>query len=144
VPTTEGAHRLVAGDLRFDYRLGSGAAHGQYAALAVAVTPDAGIDRVEFTMRADRPMRLSVQVRLPGGRDGQRWRRSIYVDDTARPVAVRLQDFEPADTPTSRRPIVAPIQTLLFVVDTVNSRPGSAGTLWLSDVALGIDRLAAK
>lgn len=143
-PSSEGTRRPDAGRLRFDYRLGPGAARGQYAALAVAVSPDAGIDRVEFTMRADRPMRLSVQVRLPGDKGGQRWRRSVYVDDTARPVVVRLQDFEPADAPTTRRPIVAPIQTLLFVVDTVNTRPGSAGTIWLSDVALGIDRLAAR
>jgi hypothetical protein len=143
-PSSEGDRRPDAGAIRFDYRLGSGAPHGQYAALAVPVTPDAGIDRVEFSARADRPMRLSVQVRLPGGKDGQRWRRSVYVDETARAIVVRLQDFEPADAPTTRRPIVAPIQTLLFVVDTVNALPGSAGTLWLSDVALGIDRLTPR
>jgi hypothetical protein len=42
---------------------------------------------------------------------------------------------------TTRRPIVTPIQSLLVVVDTVNTAPGSSGTLWLSNVALGIDRL---
>jgi hypothetical protein len=139
-PSSEGRSRLDNGRRRFDYQLGAGDPRGQYAALASAVVPDAGVDRVAFTISADRPMRLSVQVRLPGG-PGQRWRRSIFVDQTARPVVVRLQDFEPADAPTTRRPVVAPIQTLLFVVDTVNSRPGSTGTIWLSEVTLGIDRL---
>ena len=143
-PSSDGQHRVVAGELQFDYRLGPGASHGQYAALAVPVTPDAGIDRVAFTARADRPMRVSIQVRLPVSKDGQRWRRSIYLDQTSRPIVVRLQDFEPADAPTTRRPIVAPIQTLLFVVDTINSSPGSAGTMWLSDISLGIDRLGER
>jgi hypothetical protein len=85
-------------------------------------------------------MRVSVQVRLPGD-GGRRWRRSIYVDQTPRSLVIPLQDFEPVDVRTTRRPIVTPIQSLLVVVDTVNTAPGTSGTLWLSNVALGIDRL---
>ncbi|MEO8483386.1 MAG: hypothetical protein ABI634_14325 [Acidobacteriota bacterium] len=140
-PSSAGQYRVDDERLRFDYRLGGGAPNGQYAALVVPVASDAGIDRVEATVRADRPMRMSLQVRMPAGRGGQRWRRSIYVDETPRLIAVRLQDFEPADAPTTRRPIVAPIETLLFVVDTVNSPPGRSGTVWISNVTLGIDRL---
>jgi hypothetical protein len=137
-PTSEG--RLVsAGDaLQFDYRLGPGPPRGQYAALVNGIRREGGINRVQFTARASRPMRVSVQVRLPGGSDGQRWRHSVFLDTTARPIAIRLEDFEPVDTATTRRPIAASVQTLLFVVDTVNTAPGSAGRVWISDVRLGL------
>jgi hypothetical protein len=39
---------------------------------------------------------------------------------------------------TSQRPVVTPIQTLLFVVDTLNTLPGADGVVWISDVALGV------
>jgi hypothetical protein len=39
---------------------------------------------------------------------------------------------------TSQRPNFAPIQALLFVVDTLNAKPGTGGTLWISDVRLGV------
>jgi hypothetical protein len=122
------------------YRLGDGAPRGQYAALAIPAGDASGIDRVELTAQASQPMRVSVQVRLPGD-GGRRWRRSIYVDQTPRSLVIPLQDFEPVDMRTTRRPIVTPIQSLLVVVDTVNTAPGTSGTLWLSNVALGIDRL---
>lgn len=131
------------GRLRFDYALGAGTARGQYAAL---VHTDPGVDGVQtisFMASATAPMRISVQVRLPAGRGrvGQRWRTSIYIDEIPRPVTLRLQDFEPADRPTARQPLVTPIESLLFVVDTVNTAPGATGTVWLSNVALGVNRM---
>jgi hypothetical protein len=65
----------------------------------------------------------------------------VYLDREPRPITIRLQDFEPAEGDTSRRPVVVPIQSLLFVVDTVNTTPGSEGRVWLSEVRLGLDRL---
>ena len=119
--------------------LGSGPSRGQYAALVAALRMERGANRVAFVGRASRPVRVSVQVRLPGGRDGQRWRRSVYLDQSPRSVELRLEDFEPADAPTSRRPVAVPLQSLLIVVDTVNAVPGSRGTIWLSDLAVGLD-----
>jgi len=82
-------------------------------------------------------MRLSVQLRLPGGKDGLRWRRSVFVDTTPRLITVRLRDLTPVGpTTTSQRPIVAPVHSVLFVVDTVNTAPGAAGTVWLSELAV--------
>ena len=78
-------------------------------------------------------MRLSVQVRLLGG---QRWRRSVYVDETKRPIAVVLQDFEPAEASAVLRPTAARIRSLLFVIDTLNARPGTRGTLTLESVGM--------
>ena len=40
-----------------------------------------GHDRLMFTARANRPTRLSVQLRAsPGGTEGERWHRSVYLD----------------------------------------------------------------
>jgi hypothetical protein len=138
-PTSEGVSSVEQAVRRFDYRLGAGTPRGQFSALVFASDTDEGVESVTLTARADVPMRVSVQVRLSQGRD-TRWRHSVYVDETPRTVSLRLQDFEPADGPTTRRPIVTPIDSLLLVVDTVNTRPGSAGSLWLSDVALHTNR----
>jgi hypothetical protein len=140
-PTSSASRAAEDASVRFDYSLGSGAPSGQYAALVVPVDVAAGVDRVSFVGRADRPIRLSVQIRLTGGLVGRRWRHSVYLDSGARPITIRLQDFEPAEGNTGRRPVVAPIQSLLFVLDTVNTAPGSGGRVWLSDVRLGVDRL---
>lgn len=123
--------------LRFSFGLGGGHPAGQYAALAsTAAVPD-HVDRVQMIGRADRPMRLSVQLRQPGGRDGQRWRRSVYLDQRPRAIMIPLDEFEPVGATTTPRPDAALIGALLFVVDTVNTAPGTPGTIWLSRVAWG-------
>jgi hypothetical protein len=68
-------------------------------------------------------------------------RRSIYVDETPTRFTLRLQDFEPADRPTVRRPVVTPLHSFLIVADTVNSLPGASAVVWLSDVEVGVNRL---
>jgi hypothetical protein len=123
------------------FALASGQPRGQYAALASSLGESAGIDRIRFVGRADQPRRISVQFRL-AGRQPHRWRHSVYLDATARPVTVHISDFEPADERVSARPNVVPIGSLLFVVDTVNTRPGTAGQVAITDVQLGVDRLS--
>jgi hypothetical protein len=142
-PSSEGHVTVDDARVRFDYRLGEGVPRGQYVALVYGPDGNDGIETVSFVAAGSVPMRVSIQVRLPEGRGrtAQRWRKSIYIDRTPTPFVLRLQDFEPADRPTVRRPVVTPIHSLLIVADTVNSRPGSAGTVWLSDIALGINRL---
>jgi hypothetical protein len=140
-PTSSASHATDGGGVSLDYSLGSGEPRGQYAALVASVNVPAGVDRVSFIGRADRPTRVSVQVRLTGGQEGRRWRHSVYLDPTPQPITIRLQDFEPAEDSTSRRPVVAPIQSLLFVLDTVNSAPGAGGRVWFTGVRLGVDRL---
>jgi hypothetical protein len=41
---------------------------------------------------------------------------------------------------TSQRPFVAHVRGVLIVVDTLNNRPGDRGTVWVSDVKLGVAR----
>lgn len=109
---------------------------GQFAALVHPLDPSQAFEEIHLTVRADRPRRFSVQVRLPGPGEGERWVRSVYADETPREIRVRLEDFEPADRPTSRRPVAARLQTVLFVVDEPNTVRGSTGRLEFSAVSL--------
>jgi hypothetical protein len=61
------------------------------------------------------------------------------VDETPRQISLRIQDFEPADRAvTSLRPNAVPLEALLFVVDTVNTMPGTAGEITVSDIRFGV------
>jgi hypothetical protein len=136
-PTSTAAIQQAGESQTLRFELGEGAAVGQYAAMASTVTTRGGVERLEFVGRSDRPRRVSVQVRLAGER-ADRWRHSVYLDETPRRVSIRLRDFDPAERGTSLRPNVAVLQGVLFVVDTVNSAPGTSGTMTIGDVRLGL------
>jgi hypothetical protein len=120
------------------YRLGPGVPAGQFVALVRAV--DAAtllpFDRVSFRARSAAPMRLSVQVRAPGGRDGQRWQRSVYLDQTPRDVTIFFTDMRPIGPTDSEKPDRRTVDGLLFVVDTTNAAGGTTGEIRLSGVRL--------
>jgi len=137
-PSSAGRIDREGGDLGLVFQLGPGVPSGQFVALVAPVDESAGYRHVEFVGRASRPMRISVQVRLPGRQGGQRWGRSVYLDPTPRLVRLPLEDLRPIGPATSQRPIVARIQSVLFVIDTLNARPGADGTVTLTDVALGL------
>jgi hypothetical protein len=119
--------------LTLTYVLGGGEPAGQYAAAVTDVPDVEAIDAVTITARADRPTRVSLQLRLISGR---RWRHSLYLDATARTVSVPLQRFEPVDPQGILRPTAARIRSLLIVVDTLNSRPGTTGAVTIDAVTL--------
>jgi hypothetical protein len=136
--TSAGSFSQAPDATRFSFALGSGVPSSQFAALTSALdaaSAKEGFDRVQFNVRADRPTRFSVQLRLGAG---QRWRYSVYADETPRDVTAYLEDFQPAERTTSNRPIVARVRSVLFVIDTLNAAPGTRGTLWLSRVGLGV------
>ncbi|MGH9148113.1 MAG: hypothetical protein ACRD1Q_15485, partial [Vicinamibacterales bacterium] len=93
-------------------------------------------DRVSFRASATMPMRLSVQLRQPGGQDGQRWRRSVYLDTVARNVTVFFSDVRPAGSTGVLKPDMARVDDLLFVVDTVNTKPGTSGAVTFEALSL--------
>jgi hypothetical protein len=137
-PTSSSTFTQQGSSTHFSFGLGPGVAFDQFSALAATIgsaLAAEGFDRVRFTVRADRPMRFSVQLRLPGGR---RWRHSVYADETPRDVELLVQDFQPADGPSQTRPIVARLRSVLFVMDTLNAFPGTKGTITLTEVALGV------
>jgi hypothetical protein len=127
---------MVAGtELKLRWALGGTKEESPYAAAAMNAGDSIGrYDRLMFTSRADQPMRLSVQFRLP---NGERWKRSVYVDETSREISVFFDDVRPAGQTSQVRLPVPSVRDVLFVVDTVNSRPGASGQFWIDDVKYG-------
>ncbi len=125
-----------AAELLFRYALGGRESDAPYAAAVLAVSSglEAG-SRVQFTARADRPMRLSVQLRSPGAPDGERWRRSVYVDDTPREFSVPVATMRPVSG-VAIVDRLARIDSLLFVVDDVHTRLGNGGRVWIRNLEL--------
>lgn len=120
--------------LSLRYGLGGTVSERPYVALVAPASPaPSDFDRLIFTIRALRPMRLSVQVRASGQAQDVRWRRSVYLDDTPRTIAVFLDDMTPVGQ-AAGRPVPSGIHDVLFVVDTVNAAPGSSGQIWIDDI----------
>jgi len=113
------------------YELGRDAA-SPFVAL---VTTDVGAlhDATRFAFRAasERPMRMSAQVRLVDGTLERRWQRSVYLSPDPREITVSFADMRVVGT--GAREAFAPVRihSLLFVVDSVNAKPGSSGALWV-------------
>jgi len=118
--------------------LAGGASSRQFIALARSLgTGEApGTRWVSFRARADRPSRLSVQLRVAGKGDGRRWRRSVYIDRAFREYSVAVDEMAPAGPGLDPHPDLSQVDTLLFVLDTVNLQPGSQRTIRLERVRL--------
>lgn len=129
---------LAGAAIHLRYGLAGGAAVGQFVAAAVSVpagAPDASA--IAFRIRSSSDMRVAVQVRadVPGV-EPERWERSAFVTSTESDHVVRLADMTPVGPTHSPRAPLPAIRTLLFVVDTTNTKPGTSGQIWLSDVRL--------
>jgi hypothetical protein len=139
-PQSRGALDVVSAvgggtQLLLRYALGGSDSDGPYVALAMTVPQGlANYDRVIFNAQSSRPTRIWVQVRVPGSGQGQSWHRSIYVDETPRTISVAFDDLVPLEATTQGRPVLADVRDLLFVVDTVHTRPGMNGQLLVDDV----------
>jgi class 3 adenylate cyclase len=79
-------------------------------------------------------MRLSVQVRLVDGSLERRWRRSVYLSPEPRDFTISFADMRAAGTGAREAFAPARIQSLLFVVDSVNARPGDRGVCWVEGI----------
>jgi hypothetical protein len=121
--------------IALEFTLGPGMPAGQYAAAVTNVGGDRTFSGVRVSARADRPLRVSIQLRLGAG-DSRRWQRSVYVDQTSRTFSLSFADFEPVEAPTSLRPNTARVQGVLVVVDTLNLRPGAKGRVELRAIGL--------
>ena len=122
----------VATACHFGFRLGEGGATRPFVAMVSShVDPIRDADRLRFSIRASRPMRVAVQIRLKGRAVDRRWVRSVYAEPVARTVTVALADMRVAGT-GERVPFDRlQLDSLMFVIDTVNSRPGDQGTVWI-------------
>ena len=125
-----------ASQVTFHYALTDGARVSQYAALVTGSVKDiVRATRVSFDGSADRPMRISVQLRRPLD-DGtaDRWRRSIYLDRTPRTVTVQFDRLLPVGATRTRYPPLDAVHALLFVVDLEHTEPGAQGEVHLRNV----------
>lgn len=130
----------VTGDsVIFRYELGERSATGVYAAAVYHVRPGelASFDRLTLEAGADRPHRVSVQLRA-GRLNGQgRWLRSRYIGPTVATVTVPFADLVGVDSVSGMdRVPLGDIDAILVVVDLTNSPPAAVGTLTLRDVRL--------
>jgi predicted metal-dependent phosphoesterase TrpH len=123
-----------AAELRYRFGLAGGPAIGQFTSLAYDLPSGAGdANAVSFTIRAERAMRVSLQLRDSAA---DRWQRSIYVDASARERTVTLDDFLPVGVTRVARPARDTLRAIMFVVDTTNTRPGTSGRIWIRNAAL--------
>jgi len=128
--------RRLAGEqpVGWRYALAAGAPAGQFAAVQLPVVGGlAAFDRVRFTVMAAAPVRVWVQVRA--GSATERWGRTFYAGREPRLVDLRLDSFAPIGETSSAAPPLGRIDSLLFVIDTLNNRPGASGSMTLSEIA---------
>ena len=125
-------------ELRFRFGLSNQITPPPFAAL-VFDTPEgvAAQDRLAVTIRADRPMRIWVQLRAPrNGGQADSWQRSIYLAPGSEDRVVYFDDLSPAGRAETLRPPLDRVRSVLFVVDPVNTKRESAGRIWIKRAAL--------
>ncbi len=131
-PSSEGELRNDGGQLTLGYTLGNGSRSDQFVAIASDLQLGDSFDVLMFRGRASKPMRVSVQLRFAP--DDARWVKSIYLDERERDVMVPLREMAPAERPDAIIPESTGARSVLFVVDLVNARPGTAGEFTIRDL----------
>ncbi|MGE3488470.1 MAG: hypothetical protein AB7N29_00585 [Vicinamibacterales bacterium] len=132
-----GRARRFAGEppMAFQFALSPGPASGQFAALRLPVIGGlAAFDRLRFAVTSGAPMRAWVQLRA--GQATERWGRTFYADGSTRTIELPLRSFAAIGATSSAAPPLEKVDSILFVVDTLNSRPGASGAMTIADVAL--------
>ena len=132
----DAAPGVAGAEVRFRYGLAGGSPAGQVAALVFDTRGGlAGSRRLALTVRAEHPMRVSVQLR--GGKgEVERWQRSVYVATSDQERTIDFDDLTPVGETGTSGPPLASIRAILFVVDGTNTKPGASGRIWLKKAAL--------
>jgi hypothetical protein len=128
--------RTFAGDpaVTWTFALARGTPAGQFAALRIPVSGGlAAFDRVRFRVSASSPMRGWVQLRAPIG-NTERWGRTFYSGTESGLVDVAFATFRAIGTTSSAQVPLDRVDSLLFVIDTLNTLPGTAGTMTIFEV----------
>lgn len=132
---------VASSSLALKFRLGDGVPRDQFVALVLPIPPTlASWDRVSFHARASGPVRLSVQLRQLGHDNPARWRRTVYLDETARPATIVFDDMTPVPPNVVHASARTSIGALLLVLDTTNTAPGATGEIVFTDLALERNR----
>lgn len=121
--------------LEWRFKLRDGDRQQQYAAMRFPVgrllTAD---DRLRLWAKSDAPRRIWAQLRAPTAQGGDRWGATFYVGTSLRSIDLRLADFRALGPVGSERPAFDRVDSLLLVIDTLNTWPGTQGVVWISDL----------
>jgi hypothetical protein len=135
-PLADPRARTFAGapGIQWSFALAPGTAVGQFAAVRVPVSGGLeSLARVRFRVSASRPMRIWAQLRAPVG-NTERWGRTFYVDEEPRLVDITLPSFKAIGVTSTPNAPLNRVDSLLFVVDTLNTLPGSRGSINISEI----------
>jgi len=131
---TEAKLQNLGGQVTLDYTLGPGERRSQFAAAVGDIRGRAPkFAGILFSATASRPGRISVQLRYGGE---LRWARSVYVDPSVREVRIPIDRLVPVDFQKGPPPDPATADSLLFVADLTNARPGDSNTVRISNLRL--------
>ena len=119
------------------FRIAGGPRGAQYAAMRFPIEGRlGGHDRLQLRAQSDAPRRVWAQLRAPGSGEGERWGASFYLDAALTAIELRFADFRPLGPVSSVRPPLDQVDSLLLVVDTVNTVPGTSGRIAITDLWL--------
>ena len=125
--------RPIAGEppIAWSFALSPGTPTGQFAAIRIPIAGGlAAFDRVRFRVSSPQPLRAWIQLRAPVGLT-ERWGTTFYADSDERQVDVPLSAFRPIGVTSTEQPPLDRVDSLLFVVDTMNFLPGATGSMVL-------------
>jgi len=131
-PGSSAILRTSAHSADLEYTLAAGARSSQFVALATDVAGQT-FRAIDLGLAADRPSRVSVQVRAA---DGRRWSRSFYVDPGGSRVHAGLAEMRPVGSQGGGPPAPGLATSVLLVVDLTNASPGRRGSLTVRSSAL--------
>lgn len=121
----------VAGHaLAFRYALAAGR-KGAFVALARRLQAPLRRGRaILLRARADRPTRLSVQLRVDDPHTDLRWRTSVYLDPHGRDIRIPIDEMKGVTRrlDEGRR---AQADAVLIVIDRTNTAAGASGIVWI-------------
>lgn len=124
-----------ASEVNWRFALAPGNPTGQFAALRIPVSALSGFRVVRARVVADRPMRAWMQLRAPVGKV-ERWGSTFYADAEERVIELALDGFLPIGPLAGPHAPLDKVDSLLVVVDTLNTLPGKGGTLRVLSVEL--------
>jgi hypothetical protein len=131
-PGSSGRVSASGGIAALEYKLRSDARASQFVAAVAEVRLQTPITQLLFRGRGTKPMRVSVQLRFSP--DGARWTKSVYLEPEERVITLDLRTLVSADRTSGVMPPLGAVQSVLFVVDLVNSRPGDSGAFAISEL----------
>lgn len=123
------------GHAAFAFALGRDDRNAWSALVATLSRPVGRGAVLRLRARANRPVRVSVQVRSSADQADLRWRQSVYLDQAPRTIDVAIDRMAPVrrTVPEGERPRAGAV---LFVIDRVNASAGTEGTIWFEALEL--------